>query len=567
MKKITKILASSLVAAMILSMAACGKAEETTKKKKKTKKTTKETTEETTEEPTETTEAPTESTTEESTTVTTQPSGVDPDTITLDYNFPEAGCAIELAKKEDCFYYKMDMELNPDDRTIGGHIEFTFFNYSEDEWDKLCMRDYSSLFIDAKTAGYDQALDTNGALTDITNIVDTRSNTTLEYTRDTDVSVVWIPLTENLKPGDSMTLTYDFKATIPTVADRYGVDSDVFNVTNFYPILAVYDKGDWSHAAFYDCGECFFSYVSYYDVNLTVPKDWPVLSTGTQTAKFDSGDKSTYTFDAPSVRDFVFCTCKDFKFFEDDYNGVHIRVVYNEKHPGSSEMDAASEASLQAAKDSLDSLGYAFGKYPYPELDIILAPIAAGGMEYPNLIIVTDMAYYTTANSYEDIPYEQLGIVVAHEIGHQWFMGIVGSNSGMEPWLDESFASYTEIVYEHYLGLTDEYAYYTRDMNDLTAPNMVQSLKAGDEIPVNRPYYDFSTQEAYISAAYSIGKVALYQMEEILGRENFYAIIREYVHRNAFTNSTEDRLFEAIYDCAGKDNADLNKLIETVFER
>ena len=61
--------------------------------------------------------------------------------------------------------------------------------------------------------------------------------------------------------------------------------------------------------------------------------------------------------------------------------------------------------------------------------------------------------------------------------------------------------------------------------------------------------------------------MALYQIEEIVGREEFHGIIREYVHRNAFTNSTEDRFFEALYDCAGTDNADLNALIKEVFNR
>ena len=56
-------------------------------------------------------------------------------------------------------------------------------------------------------------------------------------------------------------------------------------------------------------------------------------------------------------------------------------------------------------------------------------------------------------------------------------------------------------------------------------------------------------------------------MEEAVGREEFHAILREYVHRNAFTNSTEDRFFEVLFECAGQDNQDLNALIESVFER
>ena len=67
-------------------------------------------------------------------------------------------------------------------------------------------------------------------------------------------------------------------------------------------------------------------------------------------------------------------------------------------------------------------------------------------------------------------------------------------------------------------------------------------------------------------SAYEYGKMALYQMEEILGRENFHGIIREYVRRNAYTNSTAERFFEVVFEAAGPDNEDLNKLVEGCFE-
>ena len=102
---------------------------------------------------------------------------------------------------------------------------------------------------------------------------------------------------------------------------------------------------------------------------------------------------------------------------------------------------------------------------------------------------------------------------------------------------------------------------------DLSSSAIHDSLKSMDQIPVNRSYYSFSNENSYVYAAYEIGKQALYQMEEAVGREEFHAIIREYVHRNAFTNSTEDRFFEVLFECAGQDNQDLNALIESVFER
>ena len=559
MKNVKKILAVALTLGMVLSVAACGQTTETPKKKKKkkTKKTTTTITE-TTEEPglstSYETDPPSESTSE-----TEKPSA----TLSPDFKAPEKGCAIAIPTEER-YQYVMDLTLDAKENTVGGHVEVTFFNNSDESWEELCLRDYSSLFVDADTSGITYVNETNGALTEITNITDSRDKSKIEMKRDDDVSVVWFMLSKVLAPKEKMTLSYDFVAKIPTLADRYGVKNGVYNVTNFYPILAVYTENGWSHEAFYNEGECFFSEVSDYEVTLRVPKDFTALTTGTASSEKTEGSSKIYTIDAPCVRDFVFSACETFDILEGDYNGVHINIAYNSAHPATKEMEDVQAASLKASQDSLAALGSAFGEYPYPEVDVILATIDAGGMEYPNLVIITDDQYYTRKNVYETIPYEELGVTIAHELGHQWFMGIVGNNSGLEPWLDESFASYSETVYEAWIGLSERYEFFSRDSMDLSH---IDNMAYYPELPINRSRYAFPNMNDYLNAVYFTGKAALFQMGEIIGRDEFNGVIREYVQRNAFTNSTEERFFEVLYECTGKDNELLNTLIKNVFNR
>ena len=143
-------------------------------------------------------------------------------------------------------------------------------------------------------------------------------------------------------------------------------------------------------------------------------------------------------------------------------------------------------------------------------------------------------------------------------------MGIVGNNSGLEPWLDESFASYSETVYEAWVGLKDRYENFSRDSNDLV---YIDNMAYYPELPINRSRYAFPNMNDYLNAVYFTGQAALFQMGEIIGRDEFNGVVREYVQRNAFTNSTEERFFEVLYECAGKDNEDLNLLIKNVFNR
>ena len=97
-------------------------------------------------------------------------------------------------------------------------------------------------------------------------------------------------------------------------------------------------------------------------------------------------------------------------------------------------------------------------------------------------------------------------------------------------------------------------------LSELDSAEMEEYLE--DYFPLDRKYSEFPSEGIYVTAAYSIGKAYLYQLEETIGREEFHAILREYVRRNAFTNATTDDLLEVIYEYAGTDNEELNEFLE-----
>ena len=555
MKRVKGIIASLIVLSLATSLMACDK--KSGKQKVRSKDRDEEETEETTEETEETTEETTTAETTEETTETT----AEPTVVSGDYGFdaPEEGCDIKLPTG-DVYHYNMALKLDPSKNTVGGTIEFEFFNDSEDSWDKLCMRDYSSLFKNEEMYGQD----VKGALTTIENMNDSRAGE-LEVKRDEeDVSVLWIDLDEELKPGEWMTLTYDFTAQIPEIDDRYGVWQGIYNITNFYPILAEYVNGDWSHLAFYDEGECFYSEISNYEVTIEVPEGYIVATSGEEISSNEADGSVIYEYEAPFVRDFVFCASDVFEMATKECEGgVTVNVYYNSENPPAEDMTDVVDKSFDICDNSLKAFGEAFGKYPYGELDVIYAPIAAGGMEYPNLVIIED-EYCKDYNKIND--YEIMETCVAHEIGHQWFMGIVGSNSGGEPWLDESITSYTELVYWEFVGgdaAEKEMQMSSKENVDLSDPE--QAAYYDVCFPLDRPHDEFEGY-AYVYGVYQVGKDMLYQMEECLGSEEFHAILREYVARYAFKNATTADFLEVLYDCAGYDNETLNSLIENCLQ-
>lgn len=491
-------------------------------------------------------------------------------------DYTEPGCEIAFAERE-LYHYDMDLKLNEEDNTIGGHVKFECYNDSEDTWNELCLRDYPSLFTINEAVGVDEEGDLDAALTEINNITDGRDNSKLTYERDEDISVVWLKLANPLATGEKMTLEYDFKATIPAIADRFGAGGRVFNVTNFYPILAEYVDGEWSHEAYFSTGECFYSEVSNYDVRLTVPYNFKVATTGTQTGFKEEGDTVTYTYKAPCVRDFVFSASSIFKSESKVCGDVTVNVFCNLPVYLEEEYETATRVAFEAAEDSLAAFGNAFGQYPYPELDIVITPISAGGMEYPNLVIIgvdylTEVTMFDeNGNLVSEALIDDFKVCVAHEIGHQWFMGIVGSNSGMNPWLDESFASYSELVYADYLSdvknqKLNSMGINSKPVGDFSDPSITSKLVEEGSLPIDLSYYDYKNDTAYVIAVYYNGTRVLRQMEEILGHDEFQSIIREYVALHAFTNVKPYDFFEVLYRHAGNDNEELNALIENVFE-
>lgn len=465
---------------------------------------------------------------------------------------PEPGFEITRPDRE-LYHYDMDLTFDPESNTVGGHVVFTFYNDSEDDWNELCLRDHSAMYTDPVAVGIEGIDGNNAAYTVIENLTDMREETSLEYTRDEDVSVIWVSLEEPLEPCERMTLEYDFTATIPTVPDRDGVYGGVYNVTYYYPILSEYKDGEWAHSEYYLWGDCNYSEVSDYDVRITAPSDYILVTTGTEVSREEDGDLTTYTYYAPFVRDFVFCASTDFVIAETDWEDVHINVVYSSETEHIS--DDLIDMVLLASRESLQAFSDLFGRYPYEELDVVIAPIFAGGMEYPNLVIIS-------APSMDLSVMDPWGykLIVVHEIGHQWFFGIVGSDCYNEPWLDESITSYSEWLFCNYYA--DVYGEYDPDHG---ADMDITSEYYSSAFPLNRPYYEFDTM-TYTTDVYVRGRRVLEEIERIIGTDEFMAVLREYIRRNAFTNADEADFFEVLYDCCGTDNEELNEIIDIAFD-
>ncbi|NLC08173.1 MAG: hypothetical protein GX755_09465 [Syntrophomonadaceae bacterium] len=408
----------------------------------------------------------------------------------------DLGQAITQPASREVFrFYRIMVELDPDQRQLKGVCRLNLRNDQALPYQELYFHLYPNAFQDsqltpAPPAAYRAGFSPGGM--DLTEVrvegmpVKTEVNGTLLK--------IWLP--RPLLTGQSTTVEISFSVTIPQAAYRFGHFNGVTMLSNWYPILAVRDGAGWHLDPYSRLGDPFYSQVSDYEVTILLPADQVVAATGWVEAETAvSPAKKRIRLRAQQVRDFALVTSADFRVIFEPVNGV---TVYSYYLPGH---ESGGELALQAAKRTLQYYNRTLCPYPYPQFSVIEVPMEGfEGMEYPMLAYLNSR-YYTSKFSVRD--WEPL---VAHEVAHQWWYGLVGSDQYREAWLDEGLAVWLAEQY-----LRDQYgqAGYQRNSSRLK--------KATSLGPILRPLGEYTDREEYYALAYYGGSLFWEELEGELG--------------------------------------------------
>ncbi|MCB0481354.1 MAG: M1 family metallopeptidase [Flavobacteriales bacterium] len=276
-----------------------------------------------------------------------------------------------------------------------------------------------------------------------------------------------IYLNEPLNPMEKITISTPFKVKIPGDFSRLGHVGQSYQISQWYPKPAVYDREGWHPFPYLDQGEFYSEYGSF-DVRITLPENYTVGATGdlqnedeklrlqkiadsTAQIRFTKRD---YTYESqafpPSSSKlkklrYIQKNIHDFAWFADKrYHVLKGSVGL----PNSSDsvdtwvMFTSKEAylwqnSIPYMNDAIYYYSLWNGNYPYKQATAVQGALSAGGgMEYPNVTVI--------GNAGDSIA---LDLVITHEVGHNWFYGILGFNERRYPGLDEGINSFNEVRY------------------------------------------------------------------------------------------------------------------------
>ncbi len=285
-----------------------------------------------------------------------------------------------------------------------------------------------------------------------------------------NIDICKLILNSPLSPGSKITITTPFRVKIPNgEISRLGHVGQAYTITQWYPKPAVYDNNGWNQIPYLNQGEFFSEYGSF-DVSITVPKNYVLGATGdmvngeeelawlqTKIEKTEAkisklGKERVYlSMDFPKsdleikTLRFKQSNVHDFAWFCDKrYNVLKGEVIVPHTKRTVTTWAMFTDSEIELWQYSIAYLNDATffyslwnGDYPYKHVTAVDGTISAGGgMEYPNITVIGKSGNEST-----------LETTIMHEVGHNWFYGILGSNERVNPWMDEGINSFNEMRY------------------------------------------------------------------------------------------------------------------------
>jgi len=419
--------------------------------------------------------------------------------------------------------YQMDVRLDPVAKTVAGTERITYTNPSSDTLNEIWLRLYLRAFRNANTTWMREYGRWNASTLPPDHVGDiTLQRLALSGGADLLPSAMLsdtllrVPLPQPLPPGQSLDLDVTWVSKLPRVFARtgYGGRADsFFMVGQWYPKLAVYERGRWDTEPWHANAE-FFNDFGAYDVRITVPQSYVVAGAGVPAGEATNSDGTrTLRFIANDVTDFAFAASPNFLTRLVKANGIDIVLYYLPEHA------SAAGAYLGVAAEALQVFGSWYGAYPHSRLTIVDVPddaTAAGGMEYPTLV--------TSQVGSSGSSYSWLAYITAHEIGHQWWPMQTATNEAAEPWLDEGLTEYTGIRY-----MADS----QRGWTTTGAVAFEQSLYASRAgLSATLPAWRYTDGE--YSVVYSKTALGLWTLEGVVGVEPFRQAMARYLLQSRF---------------------------------
>ncbi len=474
-----------------------------------------------------------------------------------------AQAAVAQAYWQQQVNFDISVSLNDKDHSLDGFERIEYINNSPDTLRFIWFHIWPNAYKHDKTAFSDQLLENGNTAFYFSgkndkgyiNRLDFRMNDELARMEDhpQHIDIVKVILPQPLPPKASCTITTPFHVKLPYNFSRGGHDGDSYQVTQWYPKPAVYDRDGWHPMPYLDQGE-FYSEFGNYNVDITVPANYVIAATGElqneeekewlktrkdfkwtatrKKIKSKSGSikyvtekspptattKKTVRFMQNKVHDFAWFADKRFIVDQDTVRitgdkTVEVFSFYTDEHR------EQWHQALHFAKLAVKTRSEWIGQYPYNTVSVVQGPESfGGGMEYPTITVIAPQSSSALLDN-----------TIAHEIGHNWFYGILATNEREHPWLDEGLNTYYDNRYSKWRYPGGEIPQGRSNISIQESERIEFETLAAikEDQPIATRSVDL-TPENYSFVSYYKTAAWLEMLEKNYGREKIDAAIQRY---------------------------------------
>ncbi|HEX9952584.1 MAG TPA: M1 family metallopeptidase [Rubricoccaceae bacterium] len=504
--------------------------------------------------------------------------------------------------------YRIRAALDSTTNTVAGTVTLRYTNNSPDALPFLWMQLEQNLFADGSRGGEINSNPRFAGTPDAgqgfrLGAVSVGGRTVTPVVTDTRMRV---DLPEPVAGrGGTVEVTIPYSFVVPEDgSDRMGrlatPRGTVYSIAQWYPRAAVYDDvNGWNTLPYLGQGEFYLDYGDY-DVEVTVPASMQVVSTGTlqneddvytraQRERLDRARTSTsrvylvepaevgtataspsrtgtatWHFTAENVRDVAWAASAAFivdaaaapvRQEDGTTNNVLIQSAYPPSAVGTPDNPGWEEATRFARASILNNSRW----FPYPYPVAISVASNVGGMEYP-------MLHFSSAGSRNTDLFE----VIDHELGHNWFPMIVGSDERRFAWMDEGVNTFINpfsvttfyngpatpagvTAPEGFTGTgTAERTQAVAFVQPDTYVQIYRQLGAADETLMTAPD-QLSGQGLGLDAYIKPGAGLTVLRDAVLGPERFDEAFEAYIRRWAYKHPQPSDFFRTMEDVSGED--------------
>ncbi|MCO5220895.1 MAG: M1 family metallopeptidase [Thermomicrobiales bacterium] len=434
-----------------------------------------------------------------------------------------------LAERSDSIArYRFDLTLDPIMSTIGGQMAVTWVNDTGRTQSALPFRIYPN-------AWYYRP----GGMT----IEGIRVERIIVSPRfDETNTVLFVDLPAPVAPGKSVTVAIDFMTTVPEDSDgSYGIlnhdlELDRFVLTDWYPIVAGWDETGWRLEPPTDQGDPTFAATADYIVRLALPASYAVVGTGVETRQADG----SVLIETGPARELAIVAGSGFEELTTQVGDITISFFVE---PANVPM---AQHLLDLAAEALAFYERELGPYPFTELDFVSVPLSlAYGVSWSGvLFIANDLLRLSPDNA------AAADFTVLHELGHQWWGGMVGANSNDHTWMVEGLTNTTALLAQVELQGASA---ATQSLHGWVVTPYLNLLYGTGDAVADVSIFDQSLTAPLSTLAYGKGALGFLAIRDAIGHEAFMSALAAYAGEFQLGIADPEDLLAAFENASGMD--------------